>query len=259
LMRSVMEGPASGTLPKKSSRQDYVQCSMPKSNIDLLKEVARHLRPLLNEVVFVGGCTTSLFVTDEAAAEVRPTFDVDVIAEITSYADFANFSGRLRALGFREDTSEGAPLYRWVIEGMKLDVMPIDEKILGFTNRWYRLGMDAAKEIELENGLCIRVITAPYFVATKLEAFHGRGRGDYANSHDLEDLLAVIDGREEIVEEIVQAEEVQSSIAEQFRTLLETPAFIAALPGYLLPDAGSQGRLPILLNRLAKISKHRFQ
>jgi len=65
---------------------------MPNSNIDLLKEVARRLGPLLNEVVFVGGCTTGLFITDKAAAEVRPTFDVDVIAEITSYADFANFS-----------------------------------------------------------------------------------------------------------------------------------------------------------------------
>jgi len=60
---------------------------MPSSNLDLLKEVARRLGPLLNEVVFVGGCTTGLFITDEAVAEVRPTFDVDVIAEITSYAD----------------------------------------------------------------------------------------------------------------------------------------------------------------------------
>lgn len=232
---------------------------MPKSNIDLLKEVAARLRPLLNEVVFVGGCTTGLFITDEAAGEVRPTFDVDVIAEITSYADLANFSGRLRLLGFREDTSEGTPVYRWVIDGMKLDVMPIDEKILGFTNRWYRAGMNAAKGIELDPGLSIRVITAPYFVATKLDAFKGRGRGDYANSHDLEDLLAVIDGRQEIVEELARADEVQSFVAEQFRLLLETPAFTDALPGYLLPDAGSQRRLPILLNRLLKISQLRFE
>ena len=53
---------------------------------------------------------------------------------------------------------------------------------------------------EVEPGLRIRVVTAPYFVATKLEAFRGRGRGDYISSHDLEDLLAVIDGRDVIVE-----------------------------------------------------------
>lgn len=232
---------------------------MPNFNIDLLKEVARRLGPLLTEVVFVGGCTTGLFITDKAAAEVRPTFDVDVIAEITSYADFANFSARLRSLGFQEDTSKGAPVYRWVIDGMKLDVMPIDEKILGFTNRWYQAGMDAAKELELEPGLFIRVITAPYFVATKLDAFKGRGRGDFANSHDLEDLLAVIDGREEIIKEMTHAGEVRSFVAEQFRMLLETPAFTDALPGYLLPDVGSQMRLPILLNRLAKISQGGFE
>jgi hypothetical protein len=232
---------------------------MPKSNIDLLKGVARHLGPLLKEVVFVGGCTTGLFITDKAAAEVRPTFDVDVIAEITSYADLSNLSERLRFQGFREDVSEGAPVYRWVIEGMKLDVMPIDEKILGFTNHWYRPGMDAANEIELEPELRVRVITAPYFLATKLEAFHRRGRGDYVNSHDLEDLLSVIDGREEIVEEVILAGEVRPFIAEHFRNLLEKPAFTEALPGYLLPDAGSQGRLPILLDRLARISQSRFE
>jgi hypothetical protein len=78
---------------------------MPNSNLDLLKHVAKRMGPLLPEVVFVGGCTTGLFITDEAAPEVRPTFDVDVIAEITSYADYATFSERLRALGFREDPS----------------------------------------------------------------------------------------------------------------------------------------------------------
>jgi hypothetical protein len=137
---------------------------------------------------------------------------------------------------------------------MILDVMPIEERILGFTNRWYRSAMDAAQEIELEPGLRIRVVTAAYFIATKLEAFRGRGRGDYTTSRDLEDLLAVIDGREAIVEEIAALAEIQSYIAEQFQTLLETPAFIDGLPGYLLPDAGNQARLSILLCRLKEIS-----
>jgi len=208
----------------------------------------------LHEVVFVGGCTTELFITDEAAAEVRPTFDVDVLAEITSYADYANFSERLRALGFREDTSRGAPLCRWLIDEMKLDVMPIEERILGFTNRWYRAAMDAAQDTELQAGLRIRVVTAPYFLATKLEAFRGRGKGDYANSHDLEDLLTVIDGREAIVQEIADTPTLRSYIAEQFRELLETPAFLDAMPGYLLPDVSSQGRVPILRGRIQQMA-----
>ncbi len=227
---------------------------MPNSNIELLTKVAKKLGPLLREVVFVGGCTTGLLITDEAAAEVRPTFDVDVIAEITTYAGYAAFSERLRALGFREDSSKDAPLCRWLIDAIKLDVMPLEEKILGFTNRWYRAAMDTAQEIVLEPGLRIRVVTAPYFVATKLEAFCGRGRGDYAGSHDLEDLLTVIDGRAAIVQEIANAASVRSYIAEQFRALLKTPAFVDALPSHLLPDPGSQARLPVLRERIEAIS-----
>ena len=227
---------------------------MPNSNLELLKQVAKRLGPLLPEVVFVGGCTTGLFITDEAAAEVRPTFDVDVIAEITSYADYATFSERLRTLGFREDASPGAPLCRWLIDEMNLDVMPLEENILGFTNRWYRAAMDAATEKELEAGLRIRVVTAPFFIATKLEAFRGRGKGDYASSHDLEDLLTVIDGREAIVGEIADTAAVRAYIAERFRVLLETPAFVEALSGYLLPDPVSQERLPILKDRIKQIA-----
>jgi hypothetical protein len=255
-MLFAMEDRASGALPRKSSEQGYIQCNMPKSNIDLLKETARRLRPLLEEVVFVGGCVTSLLVTDQGAAEVRPTFDVDIIAEITSYAAYEKFSERLRGLGFREDAGEHPVLCRWLFEDLRLDVMPIDEKILGFTNRWYRPAMDSAQVKELEPGLHIRLVAAPYFVATKLEAFRGRGRGDYFGSHDLEDLLTVIDGRDAIVDEIAGAAEVRPYIAGQVRALMETAAFTDALEGYLLPDASSQMRLASLLNKLTVISQH---
>jgi len=82
------------------------------------------LEPLLGELVFVGGSTTALLITDKAAADVRPTYDVDAIAEITSYAAYTEFSERLRKLGFTEDTSEGAPICRWRQKKTILDVMP---------------------------------------------------------------------------------------------------------------------------------------
>jgi hypothetical protein len=227
---------------------------MPNRNIELLKGVARRLGPLLPEVVFVGGCTTGLFITDEAAAEVRSTFDVDVIAEIGSYAAYAEFSERLRGQGFREDTSEGAPVCRWLIDEMKLDVMPSDEKILRFSNQWYGPAIDAAQEMQMEKGLRIRVVTAPYFIATKLEAFRGRGRGDYGNSSDLEDLVAVLDGRPGIVREIAAEARIRSYVSEQFRSLLGNPSFVDGLPGYFPPDEGSQGRIPIVMQRIRLIS-----
>ncbi len=227
---------------------------MPNANIELLKQVARRLGPLRGEVVFVGGCTTGLFITDNAAGEVRPTFDVDLIAEIASYAEYTAFAERLRALGFEEDTSEGAPICRWLIDEMKVDVMPIEGTILGFTNPWYREAMDSAQEIELESGLRIRTVTAPYFIATKLEAFRGRGRGDFATSHDMEDLLTVINGREAITDEIDVATEVGAYVAGALRGLIKNEAFLEALPGHLLPDTVSQARVPLLVDRIRQIA-----
>ena len=131
---------------------------MSKQNLELLGEAARLLSPLLGELVFVGGSTTALLITDKAAAEVRPTYDVDAIAEISSYAAYADFSERLRRCGFSEDVSEGAPICRWRLKKTILDVMPLDEKILGFSNRWYKPAMDSAVVHELEPDLRVRVV-----------------------------------------------------------------------------------------------------
>ena len=160
---------------------------MSKHNLDLLIEAARLLEPLLGELVFVGGSTTALLITDKAAAEVRPTYDVDAIAEISSYAAYADFSERLRKCGFTEDAGEGAPICRWRQKKTILDVMPLDENILGFSNRWYKPALDFAVVHELGPDLRVRVVTGVYFCATKLDAFAGRGKGDYQLSHDLED------------------------------------------------------------------------
>jgi hypothetical protein len=106
--------------------------------------MAARLKRVLPEIVFVGGCTTGLLITDPAASPVRVTDDVDVIVEVASYAEYARFSKRLRNLGFSEDSSAGAPICRWLIDHMKLDVMPTDETILGFSNRWYKPAIESA-------------------------------------------------------------------------------------------------------------------
>jgi len=97
---------------------------MANRNLKLLSDAARLLRPILGELVFVGGCITELLITDRAAANVRPTYDVDAIAAITSYLENARFSEKLRALGFHEDTRDGAPTLSLVSGNNHLDVMP---------------------------------------------------------------------------------------------------------------------------------------
>lgn len=116
--------------------------------------------------------------------------------------------------------------------------------------------MAAATRHQLSPDLEIRLVTAPSFLATKIEAFKGRGRGDFYASHDLEDLVFVIDGRSTIVEEVqTEAPLLREYLRTEIRGLLTTPGFIDALPGYLLPDAASQARLGTVLRRLEAIKR----
>lgn len=164
-------------------------------------------------------------------------------------------SERLRALKLQEDHGEGAPTCRWRHGDLTIDVMPTDERILGFSNRWYQLAIASSQNVEV-GGFAIRLITPVYFLATKLEAFRGRGNEDYSASHDLEDAIAVIDGRPEIIDEVRAApSDVRTYIATEFRRLLTTRAFVDALPGFLLPDSANQQRLPPLRQRLTALAE----
>jgi hypothetical protein len=223
-------------------------------NLHLLVAAARLLQPLLDQLVFVGGCATGLLITDPAAVGIRPTKDVDAITDVGSYAEYAKLSDRLRDLGLTEDHSEGAPICRWRRGDLLIDVMPTDERILGFSNRWYTPALESAQDVDIA-GLRLRVVAPVHFLAMKLEAFHGRGNDDVMGSHDLEDLITVVDGRPEIVDELsVAAPDVRSYIASHLRQLLDMREFIEAVPGFLLPDSASQGRRQLLLGRLTAIA-----
>jgi hypothetical protein len=242
--------PVNEKLPRQSCAVGYEK-PVDDSNREQLITAARLLRPLLGELVFVGGAVTGLFITDKGAADPRTTLDVDAIAEITSYPAYAKFGDRLRALGFLEDSREGAPLCRWVHHETILDVMPLDERILGFSNRWYRAAMKSSVTQRLADDLAIRIVTGPFFIATKLEAFKGRGKGDFFGSHDLEDMISVVDGRATLVKEVrAGAAEFRAYVRAEIKRLLATPRFLDALPGHLLPDAASQSRISVVLARL---------
>jgi hypothetical protein len=81
------------------------------------------------------------------------------------------------------------------------------------------------------------------------------GGNDFLFSHDLGDLLAVVDGRDALLEECrISASELRGYLADRFRALLALPAFIDALPGHLPGDAASQERLPELVAKLHEIA-----
>jgi hypothetical protein len=225
-------------------------------NVALLELVAEQLgNALCKEFVFVGGAVAGLLITDPALPAIRPTEDVDLLCHAAVLTDYHRVEHALRKRGFEQDIRPGAPICRWRVGAVAVDVMPTIEKILGFSNRWYPLAMTTARPAALPSGRMIRLIAAPTFLATKLEAFDGRGDGDYLSSHDLGDLLAIVDGREELLGECRAAStELRAYLARRFRELLGTRSFLEALPGHLPGDAASQERLPELLDKLTSIS-----
>ena len=222
-------------------------------NLVQLRAAAKKLAPLLDQIVFVGGCVTGLLLTDPAAAPVRPTLDVDAIVAVASYAEFTALEARLRELGFRQPHTEDAPICRWMNGELILDLMPTDSSILGFSNVWYAAALENAQRIRIGE-LEIRLITAPYFLSTKLEALHGRGKTDFRGSHDLEDIVTVIDGRPELAGEVRAAPtDLREYLSREFGALLSKPDFVDALPGHLLPDTASQQRLSLVMKRMQQM------
>lgn len=212
-----------------------------------LLSVAAALGEVRDELVFLGGSVVGLLVSDPVAPRIRETTDVDCVVHALTRAEYdTRVRDMLRAQGFVEMNEPGVPVCAWTLNGLRLDVMPLDDSVLGFSNSWYRYAWEQPLEFELGD-VSIRIVSAPVFIATKLEAFNNRGDGDYRASHDLEDIIAVVDGREELLKEIAQApSDVQTFVRSEMGRLLHDPDFLDALPGHVIDP----GRVPIVVERI---------
>ncbi len=225
------------------------------SPVESIAIVTRRLQRLEVPHGFLGGSIVPLLMDHPELHEIRPTKDVDAIVEVTTQASYAKLESRLRRDGFVNDTSEGAPICRYLIENCKVDVMPIDSTVLGLRSRWFREALASASNKQVSPDQMAPIIEAKYFLATKLEAFKDRGEGDYFASHDLEDLLAVVDGRSGIVAEVRQGPaDLRLYLAAEFSILLKNNAFREALPGHFPAGPGNQNRIPMVLDRLQELA-----
>jgi hypothetical protein len=214
-------------------------------NVELLELAAAALSDLLWEVVFVGGATVELWITDPGAPPVRPTQDVDVIVEVTTRSAFHAFEAKLRQRRFLEDQESGV-ICRWRHDpsGLILDAMPARAEILGFENRWHAKALQHAVARELPSGATIRTVSPPYLLATKLQAFKGRGRSDFVGSRDFADIVALLDGRAELPGDVAASPaDVRRYLSEEIRRLLDTPRLFDGLAAAMRPDAASQRRV----------------
>lgn len=151
-------------------------------------------------MVFVGGATVSLYA-DRRAIEVRATEDVDIVVEIATRYEYTQLEEQLRTMGFQNDTTAKF-VGRYLLPGIIVDVMPTDEAILGFSNIWYEGGFKNAIDYVIDEHHTVRIFSASYFIASKLQAFKNRGNNDGRLSTDFEDIIFVLDNRRTIWEEI---------------------------------------------------------
>lgn len=110
-----------------------------EDHLGMISAVASAMgQPICDEVAFVGGCTTALLLTDDfTKQQVRHTDDVDLIVHVISTAGWHVMVDRLRGAGFRERMDEDGPICAMFLDDLRVDFMPDDPDILGFSNQWY--------------------------------------------------------------------------------------------------------------------------
>lgn len=224
-------------------------------NLQRVELVARALGELCEELVFVGGSAAGLLCTSVQAPPPRATFDVDLIAEVAALSAYHALEKRFAQRGFVRDIAQDAPICRWRIGEVAVDLMPTDERVLGFSNRWYPAAIAGATVVALPSGTRIRLISAPAFLATKFEAFATRGANDQMASHDFEDIINVLDGRPAVVAEIAEAGgELGDYLALRFREVVSHPDFENILPGLVVYDELYDSRIEAVRERARTIA-----
>lgn len=208
------------------------------ANRAMLEQVVEALGDVREDVVFLGGAVLGLLMTHPAAEPVRETLDVDCIVEVgTSRTSYAEIERRLFALGWQPGsaTEPEDPVCRFRRGHLVVDVMPTDPNVLGFASRWAPSALQEA-EPHVVGRHEIRVVRAPALAGMKIEAFEGRGGGDYLASHDLEDLVLLVDGRAELVDEVRGASRELRTYLSSALTAMWERLLSETLPGVLNAD-----------------------
>ena len=224
--------------------------------------VAARLSALEERFAFVGGCALPLLLDEAFRAAVRTTFDADVIIRLVSRTAEARLDERLRALGLRNDTRPSAPRCRWLLEGITVDVMAQGPG-LEFSSEWLIEGLATAAEREILPGIHVLIISPACFLASKMHAFRSRGcsreKPDYYGSRDLEDIIALAEGRSALVSDVARASpKVRSYVSSEIGRLLEEQEFRETFADHLSVSSGPlrnavRDRVEAVLRRISQI------
>jgi predicted nucleotidyltransferase len=196
------------------------------------KKIANALGPLNEHVVYVGGAVVSLYINDASSEDVRPTGDIDITMEIASVGALEAIREDLIHKGFYQ-SSEDHVICRFRFEDIKVDVMAT--KAVGWApaNPWFAPGYKQLITFDVD-GLTIKCLSLPYYLASKLTAFYDRGSKDPRTSKDFEDIVYLLNYTTNLVEQIQNAnQEVRDYLIKSFADVLSDSVKQVAILGNL--------------------------
>lgn len=229
---------------------------MPAS--DNLIRVARAIAPIREQrFVFAGASILPLLLDDPAAPPPRFTVDVDTAVDVLTYPQWERLQNRLRECGVivRGDPAVGkGRICLFHLEEIAVDIMPVRLSLILPPSRMLELAFQFAEPHQLADDLEILALSAPGLLAAKLEAFADRGARDPAMSKDLDDIVALLDRRLSIFNQVSGApDEMRRFIALATRQLLGDGHLLDIISD-LLRDRGREKRAIELMRSLAAMS-----
>ncbi len=228
---------------------------MNKSNAEMLITVASGLNDILNDVVFVGGAVVYLYFENKAMDYMRPTDDVDCIVNLSSLISYSKLEQELEKLGFKHSMDSKDPICRKIYKGIKVDIMTPFEKTLGFTNKWYKDGIQNKMTVTLTDSIDINIFSLPYFIASKIEAHFSRGDDDFRFSHDIEDIITVLDGQNNFSSLLNSPKKVKDYLKDKLKSFNKNPLFIESISGHLSGGATKNARISKIIDFIYVFTK----
>lgn len=128
-------------------------------NIAVVAEIAKALKPIKEEVVFVGGAVVSLYTDDVAADEIRPTQDVDMTINVVNLGHWVALQEQLGHLGFHPDP-QGHAICSYKYKDIPVDIMSAEDGPMGPANSWYKIGFEDLWTVQA-NGEEVKILSAP--------------------------------------------------------------------------------------------------
>jgi predicted nucleotidyltransferase len=223
-------------------------------NLEKLKEIVIALGELNEGMVFVGGAVVAIYANDVVEEDVRITKDIDAFGKITTHAELKNIREQLAKNNFFPSPEEKV-ICRFKHGEIVLDVMSTQQIEWAPANKWFEPGFEHLETVIVDY-VPVKILSVPYFLATKFEAYYGRGK-DSRTSEDFEDIVYILNNRATLVEDIENApEDVKEYLISEFNKILVSNELREAVLVHL-PYESQSARYKILIKKLETLTKTR--